>query len=155
MVATEPLAFAVLLRGARLAVGLTQQALADRAGLSVRGIADLERGVRRRPYLNTVERLADALSLTVEERTVFRCTSRPASTNSGQPYPSPPPPRAIPAGSSGPAQGRMLPIPLSSFIGREQEIAELRRLLRTSRLLTLTGTGGIGKMRLVGHLPRS
>jgi predicted ATPase/DNA-binding CsgD family transcriptional regulator len=41
-----------------------------------------------------------------------------------------------------------LPIRLSSFIGREKELAELRRLLEGNRLLTLTGAGGCGKTRL-------
>src|SRR5262249_50038568 len=41
-----------------------------------------------------------------------------------------------------------LPEPLTSFIGREQEIAEAISLLGRSRLLTLTGTGGVGKSRL-------
>ena len=41
-----------------------------------------------------------------------------------------------------------LPIPLTSFIGREREIEEVKRLLSTTRLLTLTGPGGIGKTRL-------
>ncbi len=41
-----------------------------------------------------------------------------------------------------------LPIQLTSFIGRDQEIAEIKRLLDTTRLLTLTGTGGSGKTRL-------
>ena len=41
-----------------------------------------------------------------------------------------------------------LPQVLTSFIGREKEIAEIKRLLPATRLLTLTGTGGIGKTRL-------
>src|SRR5262245_23201474 len=41
-----------------------------------------------------------------------------------------------------------LPLQLTSFIGREREIAEIERLLGTTRLLTLTGTGGCGKTRL-------
>src|SRR5450631_2115959 len=41
-----------------------------------------------------------------------------------------------------------LPELLTSFVGRERELAELKQLLPTIRLLTLTGTGGIGKTRL-------
>jgi predicted ATPase/class 3 adenylate cyclase len=41
-----------------------------------------------------------------------------------------------------------LPTPLTSFVGREREVAEGRRLLGASRLLTLTGPGGTGKTRL-------
>src|SRR5262249_23149949 len=41
-----------------------------------------------------------------------------------------------------------LPSLLTSFIGREQEMAEVRRLLGTARRLSLTGTGGCGKTRL-------
>jgi predicted ATPase/DNA-binding NarL/FixJ family response regulator len=41
-----------------------------------------------------------------------------------------------------------LPSLLSSFIGREREIAEVKRMLATSRLVTLTGMGGCGKTRL-------
>lgn len=41
-----------------------------------------------------------------------------------------------------------LPAAFTSFVGRQQEVAEIRRLLGTRRLVTLTGTGGVGKTRL-------
>lgn len=47
------------------------------------------------------------------------------------------------------------PIPLTSFIGRAQELADLERLLPASRLLTLTGPGGIRKSRLAMEIARS
>ena len=51
--------------------------------------------------------------------------------------------------SAGDASARSnLPPPRTSFVGRERELAELQRLLRGNRALTLTGTGGVGKTRL-------
>lgn len=47
-----------------------------------------------------------------------------------------------------------LPAPLSSFIGRKQEIAEIKSLLATHRLVTLTGPGGCGKTRLALEVAR-
>ena len=41
-----------------------------------------------------------------------------------------------------------IPVPLTSFIGREKELKEITRLLSSSRLVTLTGSGGVGKTRL-------
>lgn len=48
-----------------------------------------------------------------------------------------------------------LPSDVSSFVGRQAEIGALRRLLGTTRLLTLTGSGGVGKTRLALHLAAS
>ncbi len=47
-----------------------------------------------------------------------------------------------------------LPNPLTNFIGRQREIAEVKRLLSTTRLLTLTGAGGCGKTRLSLQIAR-
>ena len=47
-----------------------------------------------------------------------------------------------------------LPASLTSFIGRQQQIGELARLLSSTRLLTLTGTGGCGKTRLALEVAR-
>jgi ATP-dependent Clp protease ATP-binding subunit ClpA len=41
-----------------------------------------------------------------------------------------------------------LPVPLTSFIGREKEVGEILRLLGRNRLVTLMGSGGVGKTRL-------
>ena len=53
-----------------------------------------------------------------------------------------PPPRTLDA------RPNNLPPQLTSFVGREEEIAEVLRLLQTARLVTLTGAGGTGKTRL-------
>lgn len=47
-----------------------------------------------------------------------------------------------------------LPLPLTSFVGREREVAEVRQLLGVTRLLTLTGAGGSGKTRLALEVVR-
>jgi len=48
--------------------------------------------------------------------------------------------------------GNNLPLQLTSFVGRERELAELEELLQTTRLLTITGAGGMGKTRLATEL---
>src|SRR5690554_3928620 len=69
--------------------------------------------------------------------------------------PTTPPPRvAGPAGAgreAAPATAR-LPLPPTSFIGRERELSALHSLLGSTRLLTLTGIGGSGKTRLALEL---
>jgi predicted ATPase/class 3 adenylate cyclase len=85
--------FGELLRHARQAARLTQAELAERAGLSVRGINDLERGVRQTPRRDTVTLLAQALDLTGEERTAFQAAARlgrgqQSAKTTGLPLPS-------------------------------------------------------------------
>jgi transcriptional regulator with XRE-family HTH domain len=55
--------FGDMLRRQRLEAGLSQESLAERAGLSARGVSDLERGVNRAPQRETVLRLSEALAL--------------------------------------------------------------------------------------------
>lgn len=57
-----------------------------------------------------------------------------------------------PLRSSDSAAAQPLPIPLTSFVGRSAEIAELTRLVNEHRLVTLTGAGGVGKTRLAVEL---
>jgi predicted ATPase/DNA-binding XRE family transcriptional regulator len=135
------LAFGELLRAHRLAAGLTQAALAERAHLSVRGIADLERGVRTAPYASTAERLADALGLALSERQAFMVARHAATWML----------------VDNPLRGvrHNLPAESSTFIGRALQLDDLRAILRSTRLLTLTGPGGVGKSRLGIRLAES
>ena len=64
-------AFGSHLRSAGRAAGLSQQELAERAGLSVRTIGNMERGASKWPYRDSLHRLADALSLRDEARAQF------------------------------------------------------------------------------------
>src|SRR5207249_2106302 len=137
-----PLKFGDLLRRYRLAAGLTQEELAERARLSPRAISDLERGLRTRPWRDTVQFLADALQLGAPERATFEAAARHPSAPSGD---SPKPILAV--DRAGPRN--KLPASLTPLIGREREIKGVVALLRRSdvRLVTLTGPGGIGKTR--------
>jgi predicted ATPase/DNA-binding CsgD family transcriptional regulator/DNA-binding XRE family transcriptional regulator len=126
------LGFGALLRRYRLRAGLTQAALAAQAGVSRRGISDLERGLRRAPYPNTVKRLATAMGLGAAEQAALRASRRTPADPTQQDSPS----------------AHNLPASLNSFVGRELELTRLIDRLGSARLLTLTGAGGVGKTRL-------
>src|SRR5213078_4539330 len=74
---TEPLlSFAGLLRQFRTEARLTQEELAEAAGLSPRSVSDLERGINRTARKDTAGQLADALSLTGPARELFVAAAR-------------------------------------------------------------------------------
>src|SRR5690348_17217193 len=101
--------FGELLRQHRLAQGLTQDALASRAGLSTHGIQKLERGATR-PYRETADRLSQALQLTGQLEIQFKSAAQPV-------------PRRRASGThdtqlSGTGAQHNLPLQTTSFIGR-------------------------------------
>ena len=132
--------FGALLRRYRQAASLSQAALAERAQLSANAIAALERGRRGVPRPTTVLLLADALGLGPADR-VKLIDAAGAGRSSGSP--------------SNDSAVSPLPTLLTSFVGREQELTDVRELLARSRLLTLTGVGGIGKTRLALEAART
>ncbi|MQA77294.1 MAG: helix-turn-helix domain-containing protein [Streptosporangiales bacterium] len=116
--------FGVVLRRLRKRAGLTQEQLAQRAGLSTNAVSSLERGTRRLPYPHTRNALARALGLSSAER------------------------GALEAGLAGRWERPRLPVPAWRMIGRESEIVTVSQLLSTERVVTLVGPGGVGKSRL-------
>jgi non-specific serine/threonine protein kinase len=149
----EPGTFGALLRRYRHAAALSQEALAERAGLSAVAISALERGVRRAPHLNTVDALATALALDAADRAALLAAvprpgpPQPAAevASAGDEQADRPPP--IP-GPRAPAPRHNLPAALTGLVGREAALDEVVARLGEARLVTLTGTGGCGKTRL-------
>jgi transcriptional regulator with XRE-family HTH domain/tetratricopeptide (TPR) repeat protein len=136
--------FGAQLRRYRLAAGLTQEALAERARLSTQAIGALERGDRRFPYRATVDRLSAALDLTDEQQQAFAAvTSRRGTPGASRPEP----------GAKDPP--RQLPGQLAVFAGRDAEVDRLLRLFEepeTAVVAAISGMAGVGKTSLAVHI---
>jgi tetratricopeptide (TPR) repeat protein/DNA-binding XRE family transcriptional regulator len=136
-------AFGTLLRRFRIAAGLTQEELAERAGISRRSLGDMERGVHHTPRKDTLTLLMEALALAPQDRATLAEAARRLGTLVA-PVPQPDPPAAPP------------------FVGRAHELALLERHLGGSPagsappVLLLAGEPGIGKTRLLhAAVPRA
>src|SRR5436853_4272949 len=107
MTPAAPAPIGQLLRRLRTAAALSQEELAERAGISVRAVSDLERGVHRAPRLETLRLLAGALEAGEADRADLLFAARPELTDT----------MAVP--------GRplaTLPLPPTRLIGREHEL---------------------------------
>ena len=142
-------AFGVMLRAYRRLAGLSQEELAERSGLSVRAIGDLERGRTRWPYRNSVYRLADALDLRQAARVEFVAAAGRRLTHGGSTAKAPesrPTDRIVP---------RQLPGAVPAFVGRSGQLAMLSELLRqpggTAVITSIAGIAGVGKTALAVH----
>ena len=146
--------FGALLRQFRLAAGMTQQELAERAKLSVEAISTLERGARTRPYRETITLLGRALGLSPEREALLesaigiahptRQRERSDALNASLLRVVRPDAQANPRHN--------LPRQLTSFVGRQREVGEITTLLREERLVTIVGAGGVGKTRVAVQL---
>ncbi|MGI8447983.1 MAG: ATP-binding protein [Streptosporangiaceae bacterium] len=169
--------FGDLLRLYRVAARMTQEELAEKSGLSVRAISDLERGRRRKPYRRSVLLLADALQLAEMSRAGFVLAARPPPAGAGDPAvdhghqvwrqaDGPVPPEGVPARASSPdlPAGLRLPLKLvprqvpgtvDYFVSRWEPQRLLYGLLnqvgRTSCTVVISGTAGVGKTALAVH----
>lgn len=125
---------ATLLKTYRVRAGLSQQMLAERALISVQAVSALERGYRKVPYRNTLERIADALALPSEARAALELAARRARGSRIAEQDVVPP--------------HNLPRQLTSFLGRDEVIDEVAQLVEAAALVSIVGTGGAGKTRL-------
>jgi transcriptional regulator with XRE-family HTH domain/tetratricopeptide (TPR) repeat protein len=142
--------FGALLRQARLASGLTQEELAERAGLSSRSLRDLEQGRVRRPRRETLRLLGDALGLTGEARRRVEEAARAPLPGAAPEDPDDGVPLLPPA---------QLPPSVPGFVAREDELAALWALVDAaatdaSPVAVVSGMPGAGKTAVVVHWAR-
>ena len=150
---SQEVAFNCWLKLRRTALDLTQWDLAERVGCSREAIQKIEAGTRR-PSKQIAELLITYIEIPPEDRPAFVRWARlgPKAAPPDLALASAPTPFAAvtPAESVKSAPPSNLPAPLTSLIGRDEEVEAVRRsLLRDeARLLTLVGPPGIGKTRL-------
>jgi predicted ATPase/transcriptional regulator with XRE-family HTH domain len=120
----------------RWAAELSREQLAEAARVSVKTVSALEQGARQKPYRHTIANLSDALGLSPSARAELE---RAAVRGSPAPHSRVHVPES---------RSNNLPSQLSSFVGREQDVAAVEALVSSHRLVTLVGAGGIGKTRL-------
>src|SRR4051794_38346825 len=132
------------LRRRRKALDLTQAELGTRVGVIEATVRRWE-AEERRPSRQTAARLADALRVAPTEREAFVQIARNELAAVHLASVTSPPAWTLPRPSAA-----RLPIPVTPLIGRGHEVATLIGILRRPdvRLVTVTGTGGIGKTRL-------
>ncbi len=140
------ISFGYWIRRQRKALDLTQQVLAERVGCSLAAIKKIE-GDERRPSRQIAERLADVLGVPASQREIFLEAARGLRPVDQLLLAREPSVSSATAATQASFQHN-LPIQLTSFIGRERELAESKQLLASTRLLTLIGPGGTGKTRL-------
>ncbi len=144
------LEFSGLLRHLRAEARLTQEELAEAAGLSPRSVSDLERGINRTARKDTALLLAGALGLAESVRTAFVAAARGRVPAAEVLTAMPRQARAASPATAGGVHG--LPPVLTSFVGRAGPVGEVTGLLEEYRLVTVTGPGGVGKTRLAGEV---
>ena len=156
----EPISFGYWVRRRRRALDLTQGDLARRVGCAEVTIQKIEAD-ERRPSRQIAGLLAEQLAIAADERGLFLLSARGELPADQLPPAAPVEDRAGNGARPGlPAQHapethdippHNLPVQLTSFVGREQDLAAIADLLAGARLLTLTGPGGTGKTRLALH----
>ena len=144
-----PVTFGALLRELRANAFLTQEQLAEAAGLSPRSVSDLERGVNQTARMATAKLLADALGLAGEPRSAFLSAARgqAAATMLVSQV-------ARPGGFA--AARRTLPRTVASFTGRQAELHQLDRAVADATggvvgIHAIGGMAGIGKTTFAVH----
>lgn len=148
-VVTELGDFAGLLKQLRTQAGLTQETLAERAGLSPRSISDLERGINKTARRDTTRLLAEALSLSGETRAAFEMAAR-GFRELGVSVPAQRRGRSRSVAATAP----VLPHDIRSFTGREGYLTKLMAEVRTTGVVdiyAIDGMAGVGKSAFAVH----